>query len=293
MTSMPNPRTQVLMAALSAACMLSATPGLLAAGADLRLVEAVQRQDGEAALLLASRAGGVDVVRALLARGADVAAKTSRGFTSLIFAAAEGHATVAGVLVETGADLSARTDAIIPKARARYSAQERPEPRRLRKNQALLITQLTQDGDADPRRPQGGFTPLLYAAMAGDLDTVRLLVAAGADVNDAAPDGVTPLVLTLTRGIEEGLWRLSAGRNEDIAVFLLERGADPSLAEAGYTGASGGGLEHRPDLRTLLLESLHVQVHLKNRVEESVHALDLDAPGGQDHVQRGQVVVVR
>ena len=125
MTSMPNPRTQVLMAALSAACMLSATPGLLAAGADLRLVEAVQRQDGEAALLLASRAGGVDVVRALLARGADVAAKTSRGFTSLIFAAAEGHATVAGILVETGADLSARTDAIIPKARARYSAQER------------------------------------------------------------------------------------------------------------------------------------------------------------------------
>ena len=321
MTSMPNLRTPVLVAALWAVCMLAATPSLLAAGDDLRLIEAVQRQDGEAAralldegvdvniaradgatalawaahwddlgtagllirtgadpnaandlgvtplmlastnrsapmvetlldagadpnvarpngetaLLLASRAGGVDVVRALLARGADVTAKTSRGFTSLIFAAAEGHAVVARVLVETGADLSARTDAIVPEGRSRYSAKDRPEPRRLRKNQALHIRQLKQDGDGDPRRPQGGFTPLLYAAMVGDLDTVRLLVAAGADMNDAAPDGVTPLVLTLTRGIEEGLWRLPAGRNEDIAMFLLDRGADPNLAEAGYT----------------------------------------------------------
>ena len=321
MTSMSNKGTAVLVAALWAVFMLSATPSLLAAGDDLRLVEVMQRQDtaavralldegvdvniaradgatalawaahwddvataglliqagadpnaandlnvtplmlactnrsaamvetlldagadpnlarpnGETALLLASRAGGVDVVRALLAGGADVTAKTSRGFTSLIFAAAEGHAAVAGVLVETGADLSARTEAIIPKARPKYSVPKGDEPKRLRKNQALHIRQLKQDGDDDPSRPQGGFTPLLYAAMVGDLDTVRLLVAAGADVNEAAPDEVTPLILTLTRGIEEGLWRLPAGRNEDIAVFLLEQGADPNLAGAGYT----------------------------------------------------------
>ena len=204
---------------------------LLAAGANPNLA----RPNGETALLLASRAGDVDVVRALLAGGADVTAQTSRGFTSLIFAAAEGHAPVAVVLVETGADISARTEAIIPEARSRYSTLDEDEPVRLRKNQALVISQLKQDGDGDARRPQGGLTPLLYAAMAGSLDTVRLLVAAGADVNEAAPDGVTPLVLTLTRGIEEGLWRYAAGRNEHIAVYLLEHGADPHLAEAGYT----------------------------------------------------------
>ena len=218
--------------------MLASTNGsaamverLLAGGADPNL----ERPFGETALLLASRAGKLDVVRALLAAGADVTAKTSRGFTSLIFAAAEGHAPVAAVLVETGADLSARTEAIIPESRGRYSTPEDDKPKRLRKNQALHIRQLKQDGDGDPARPQGGFTPLLYAAMAGDLDTVRLLVAAGADVNEVAPDGVTPLVLTLTRGIEEGLWRYAAGRNEHIAVYLLEHGADPHLAEAGYT----------------------------------------------------------
>ena len=265
MTSMPNKGTAVVGAALWAVCVLFATPTLVAAGDDLRLVEAVQRQDtaaaralldegidvniaradgatalawaahwndvatadrlihagadpnaandlsvtplmlastnrsapmvetlldagadpnlarpnGETALLLASRAGDVDVVRALLAGGADVTATTSRGFTSLIFAAAEGHAAVARVLVETGADLSARSEAIIPKGRGQYSAPEEDEPKRLRKNQALVIGQLKQDGDGDPRRPQGGLTPLLYAAMAGDLETVRLLVAAG------------------------------------------------------------------------------------------------------------------
>jgi ankyrin repeat protein len=324
MTSMPKPRTALLVVTLWAVCMLSGTADVSAAADDLRLIGAVQRQDaeaaralidegvdaniaradgatalawaahwddestagllieagadpdrandlgvtplmlastnrsaamverlldagadpnlarpnGETALLLGSRAGDVGVVRALLARGADVTAKTSRGFTALIFAAAEGHTAVAGVLVETGADLSARTEAIIPpQARPRRSIPETEgyEPIRLRKNQALVISQLKQDGDGDPRRAQGGFTPLLYAAMAGSLDTVRLLMSAGADVNESAPDGVTPLILTLTRGIEEGLWLLPGGRNEDIALFLLENGADPTLAEAGYT----------------------------------------------------------
>ena len=101
---------------------------------------------------------------------------------------------------------------------------------------ALLISQLQQDGDLEPRRSrQGGFTPLLYAAMSGDLDTVRILVAAGADLNETAADGTTSLIVTLQRGIEEGLWRLPGGRNQHIAAYLLAHGADPNLSEAGYT----------------------------------------------------------
>ena len=124
----------------------------------------------------------------------------------------------------------------MPKARSYNQApKSEREPKRLRQNQALLISQLPQDGDNEPRRPQGGFTPLLHAAMAGDLDTVRLLLAAGADVNEAAPDGATPLIVTLTRGIQEGLWHLPGGRNQDVAVLLLEQGANPHAAEAGYT----------------------------------------------------------
>ena len=52
MTSMPNLRPRGLVAAVWAVCILFATPGPSAAGDDLRLVEAVQRQDGEAARAL-------------------------------------------------------------------------------------------------------------------------------------------------------------------------------------------------------------------------------------------------
>ena len=222
--------TPLMLAATNRSGPLAAL--LLDAGADPRAA----RPNGETALMHAARAGAVDVARALVARGADLNATTSRGFTPLMFAAAEGHAAVAGVLVETGADLAARTEAIVPRQTGyRRSAANDGNPRRLRDNQALLISQLQQDGDLEPRRPQGGFTPLLYAAMAGDADTVRLLVSAGADVNETAADGTTPLIVTLQRGIEEGLWRLPGGRNQAVAALLLARGADPNLAAAGYT----------------------------------------------------------
>ena len=71
--------------------------------------------------------------------------------------------------------------------------------------------------------------------MSGDLETVQVLVSAGADVNETAPDGGTPLLVALMRGTEEGLWRRPGGRNQDVAIYLLEHGADPNLAEAGYT----------------------------------------------------------
>lgn len=214
------------------------------------------RPNGETALMHAALAGAADVARALVARGADVNALTSRGFSPLMFAAAEGHAAVAGVLAETGADLAARTEAIVPKQTGyrRSAVTEDGSPRRLRDNQALLISQLPQDGDSEPRRPQGGFTPLLYAAMAGDLETVRTLVSAGADVNETAADGTTPLIVTLQRGVEEGLWRLPGGRNQHVAAFLLARGADPQLAEAGYTALHVASATGQYDAAQALLE---------------------------------------
>ena len=222
--------TPLMLAATNRSAQMATL--LLDAGADPRAA----RPNGETALMHAARAGAAGVARALVAHGADVNVATSRGFTPLIFAAAEGHAAVAEVLAETGADLSARTEAIVPQRTGyRRSAANDGNPRRLRDNQALLISQLQQDGDLEPRRPQGGFTPLLYAAMSGDLDTVRVLAAAGADLNETAADGTTPLIVTLQRGIEEGLWRLPGGRNQHVATYLLGQGADPNLAEAGYT----------------------------------------------------------
>lgn len=63
----------------------------------------------------------------------------------------------------------------------------------------------------DSRGPSG--SALAAAALAGHLDTVKVLVDSGADVNLAGPFG-TPLVLAAGRGFV------------DIVRFLVERAAD-------------------------------------------------------------------
>jgi ankyrin repeat protein len=187
---------------------------LLAAGADAN----VARPSGETALMLAARSGSVDAVRRLVAGGAVVNAATTGGRTALMWAAAERHASVVATLAEVGASVDARTAVRTPRPRTVERAA-----RVLTPGEAVNPADIPRDGDGDPPRSEGGFTPLLHAVLVGDLPVVDLLLSAGADVDDAGGDGVTALMLALTK------------RHEEVALFLIERGADPTPAEAGYT----------------------------------------------------------
>src|SRR2546421_7731681 len=69
----------------------------------------------------------------------------------------------------------------------------------------------------------GGDTALMFAARVGDLDSARLLVAAGASVNDADAWGVSATALAAHSGFRE------------LVEFLLEKGADPNADGAGFT----------------------------------------------------------
>jgi len=82
--------------------------------------------------------------------------------------------------------------------------------------------------------PQGGYTPLLFASRVGDLASARLLVTAGADVNDTAPYGTSATVVAAHSG------------HGALAAFLLEQGADPNAAGAGYT-ALHAAILHKDD----------------------------------------------
>ena len=215
-----NAANDLAVTPLMLACTNGSAPmvdALLQAGAD----PAVSRPTGETALMIASRTGSVAVVRLLAAHGIDVNAATTGGHTALMWAAAERHADVVRVLAEIGADVHAHT-AVRTRA-ARPGGYARKEPKVLSQFEAVNPAALPRDGDQDPPRPEGGFTPLLYAIMAGDLDAVRVLLAAGANVDEAGPDGMTALMLALIK------------RHEPIALFLLDQGADPHAADAGYT----------------------------------------------------------
>ncbi|MCY4505960.1 MAG: ankyrin repeat domain-containing protein, partial [Acidobacteria bacterium] len=187
---------------------------LLQAGADPNLA----RPAGGTAPMIAARSGSTAVVRRLIAAGADIDDAAGGGQTALMWAAAGGHPGVVTVLAEVGADVGARTAILTRPGRTIVR-----EARVLSRFEAVNPASLPRDGDRDPPRPEGGFTPLLYAVLAGDAESVGVLLAAGADVDDAGPDEVTALMLALTK------------RHTAIALQLLEAGADPHPAAAGYT----------------------------------------------------------
>jgi ankyrin repeat protein len=67
----------------------------------------------------------------------------------------------------------------------------------------------------------GGLTALVLAAREGDLESTKLLIAAGADVNQTTDYGWSPL-LTATNN-----------RNYKVGMYLVEHGANPNLANKG------------------------------------------------------------
>jgi uncharacterized protein len=159
----------------------------------------------ESPVLSAARSGNVEVMKLLLAHGGDANAKEPRrGQTALMWAAAEKHAAVAGVLIDHGADVKAKTVPVRSASGGRGGG-------------------LGRGGMGGGSNGANGFTPLLFAVRAGDFQSVRLLANVGADVNDVSADGLSALVLATLRA------------QVDIALFLLEKGADANLAGAGFT----------------------------------------------------------
>ena len=170
---------------------------LLRAGADPN----TSLPRGETVLMTAARTGTPDAVRVLVAHGADVnASDDMHGQTALMWAADEGNAKAIALLVAAGGDVHARNESPVQERGVNY--------------------RLYRPGTKGP--DPTGFTPLLFAVRAGHVDAVRTLLAAGADVNDTVSDGQSALVVA------------AANANWEVADHLLDRGADPNLAGAGW-----------------------------------------------------------
>jgi len=192
---------------------------LLAAGANPN----ASLSSGETVLMNCARTGTAEAVKALLARGADVNAKEpSHDQTALMWAAAERHPDVVAALIERGADVRARSRV--------YNQTVTSE-----------VTQRAGREELNYTVPKGGSTPLLFAARSGDAESARLLVKAGADVNDLLPDGTSALVLAAYSG------------HRSAAAALLESGADPNAAAVGFTALHAAVLRGDLGLANTLL----------------------------------------
>jgi ankyrin repeat protein len=159
---------------------------------------------GETVLMTCARAGSAAAVRALLGRGAAPNARESaHDQTALMWAAAQSHPDVVAALLEGGAGVRARS--------REYTQTVTSE-----------VTQRAGREELNYAVPRGGSTALLFAARAGDAESARLLVAAGADVNDRLPDGASALVVAAHSGhtrAAEALLGAGANANDDASGY--------------------------------------------------------------------------
>jgi ankyrin repeat protein len=274
---------------------------LLKAGADPN--EAMPR--GETALMMASRTGNVAAIKVLLDRGAQVNAKEAlRGTTALMWAADQGHATAMQLLIERGADLNARSNPA-PRGRTAYLGKAN-DPRRSNRALAAAAAGATreeverlavreprpgqpvagQDGQPAaaaqpqqqaPRREEedlsgGALPPLVFAARANSIDAVKVLLAAGADINQSTGYGWTPLLVA------------TQNRFYKLASYLLDNGADPNKTnngdwtplylavdnrniEGGDYPVRKGDMDHLEFIKKLLDKGANVNARMKDSTE--------------------------
>ena len=161
---------------------------------------------GETPLMTCAKTGNVDAVRLLVEYGAAINAKEpAQNQTALMWAAAERHPNVVSALIASHADLKAHS--------------------------------------------KEGFTAIHFAARVGDLESVKLLLAAGVDVNiqtqtgqKQAADNDEPVTVGVTRNPRAGgaagytpLLVATLRAQVDVALYLLDHGADPNIDAAGFT----------------------------------------------------------
>ena len=221
----------------------SVIEGLAEAGAD---VSAAASTTGVTPLHLAAAAGSADAVTALLDRGADVDARERAwGQTPLMFAAARDRVEAIRVLLERGADPAVTSKTVDLIADGRLAGEARGRQRAVMaafeagdaratpsQIQAAVLAGRTRylsgevppaEENADARPPsietKGGLTALLHAVRQGHVGAARALLDGGADVDQAGDgDATSPLLMA------------AINAQFDIALMLVERGADPDLA---------------------------------------------------------------
>jgi ankyrin repeat protein len=80
---------------------------------------------------------------------------------------------------------------------------------------------LRHGANASMKLPMSGSTPLIFAAAYPNMEVVRLLVAAGADVNAKDNDGHTAAVIAADRGTDEvARFLVAAGMKVEMKSIL-------------------------------------------------------------------------
>ncbi len=205
---------------------LEAVRALIDAGADVNK----STSNGICPLHMACEEGHLEVVKTLIDAGADVNKSTSNGICPLHMACEEGHLEVVKTLIEAGANPHAQNSLgksvidIVAESLIHQDLHREPSEKKL--NYALIINSmngnvgkikllLSLGADVnyfDPDFQVGQITPLGMASGSNNLEAVRALIDAGADVNKSTSNGICPLHIACAEGHLEVIKELIKAR---------------------------------------------------------------------------------
>jgi len=202
--------------------------------------------DGTTALHWAADRDDLPMTQMLVRAGANVKAVNRYGVTPMYSAALNGDAAMIALLLKAGADpnvalpegetplmTAARTgkpDAVkvLLENGAGVNVKEKWKHQTAlmwaaHEGNVETIELLIAAGARLDDRSIFGWTPLLFAARQGQSAAIRALVAAGANVDERLPDGTSALVTAVQ------------GLNYETAEALLDLGVDPNADAQGWT----------------------------------------------------------
>jgi len=221
---------------------LDTTSALLRAGADPKLIT----RYGVTPMSLAASSGNAAMVKLLLESGADANTPDGAGDTPLMMAAQVGSLDTVQALLASGATLDARDKTFQQTALMVAVRANHPGLVQFFIAQGAAVDTQTRTGETPrwvlpnsvpgfghgigivrgglPERGSrylipGAMTPLMYAARDGRLESARLLLDAGATIDQTDANAITPLIAAI------------ANNHADVARLLIDRGANVNAVD--------------------------------------------------------------
>jgi ankyrin repeat protein len=187
---------------------------LIAAGANANAAD----DDGVNPISLACLNGSPAMIAMLLKAGANPNAARSTGETPLMTAAHTRNLDMVKLLLSRDANVNAKEN-LRGQTALMLSVAENHED----------VAQLLIANHADEKACSNNrFTPFLFAVQQGNLSIARMLLKAGADFNETAPDGIggdTNARRLFKPNTEAGALVMAIDSGQAMASFLIENGA--------------------------------------------------------------------
>lgn len=168
---------------------------------------------GMTAVMFAAWKGHDEIVKLLVAAGANVNARSQTGATSLMYATFGGYENSVRVLLERGAMTEVRLRDETGPTALQYS---------LRTKNPNIMGMIARQSPPEifSFRNSKGDTPLLVASKLNNLDFITALLEGKGSLEDADQVGNTPLMYVARKG------------NTKAVIRLLKQGADPNRKDA-------------------------------------------------------------